>query len=390
MAKSTPEGCRYYKPVEQPTPTHGRRSPNASLAGGMHTNWPDGQSPIRPPGHGGPLCRCDSPGHAYPDSCANRDRFSEPNSNCPSAHCNSHPGCHVTPTPTLRPGQERFPPPPPPTPTPTPSIAATPTPGSSIELVDLSVVTDWAATGNFHNAWGGHQHRMVRTSVGVVYSSYLVEAEGDSPNSRAFRVARQSETGWEEIGGDAVFGEPVHLLNGADDTLYVIGWVAVGKVAMWTLAPGAGEFVRTEVPGTFHPGDPLYSAVGISAEGSLYLLASDGGSGDERGTWGVLQWSRYTTDDGWSGINETFMDYRYAYAYLLPEGDRRLEVVGNRDVPWPLLSDDPRINPESYAFNSIGYWRSRSPSRTARGNDCSRRGTDRRLPGAASVQQLQR
>ena len=236
-------------------------------------------------------------------------------------------------------------------------LTPTPTATPAIRLEEVSLVTDSAAVGNFHNAWGGHQTRIVRTSNGDVYTTYLVDAAGDSPNDREFRLARKSPAGWEVIGGGAVFGEPVQLVRGPDDELTVVGWLGKGKMAMWTLAPGTEELIRSDIPGSWHEGDPAYSAVGISRQGTIYLFASDGAGGSRPD--GLFQWARYVRDERrWSDLFEVTMDYRYTYGYVLPGDGGDLHVVANRDVVWSALGHDPGLDPGTYAFNAIGYWHS--------------------------------
>jgi hypothetical protein len=233
------------------------------------------------------------------------------------------------------------------------------TPESPIALEWVEVVTHQAAVGDFNNGWGGHQSRITRASGGHLYTVYTVmEASDQSPNARAFRLARRDGNTWSIIGGAPVYGEPVHVVRGPDDTVRMIAMVDNGRFAMWTLEPGSEDLVRSEIPGAWHDGDPAYSAVGINPQGDVYLLASVGGG--QPG--GQLQWARYAAESQtWGPFNEIETDYRYAYAYLFPAAAGKLGVVANRDVLWSVLSNDS-TNPDNYAFNSIGYWQASEPA----------------------------
>ncbi len=157
------------------------------------------------------------------------------------------------------------------------------------------------------------------------------------------------------IDGGAVFGEPVHLVRGPGDDLFIVGAVDQGKMAVWMLTCGAEKLVRTDILGAWHEGNPAYSAVGISADGVIYLMASNGGGGASPG--GLFQWAKYTPENGqWSDVFELQMDYRYAYAYLFPGHGDGLDVVANRDVLWTVLGQVPKDGTSAYAFNAIGYW----------------------------------
>lgn len=229
-------------------------------------------------------------------------------------------------------------------------------PDSPIRLDEVTVVTDQAALGDYNNAWGGHQARLARTPDGMLYTVYLVDAPGQGANDRAFRLAHKTIDGWEEVGGDTLWGEPPHVLAGPDGTIHVLGYQGAGRMSMWTLAPGSDELVRSELPSGWHDGDPSYSGASIAASGAVYLLASQGGG--EPG--GLLQWASYDPSGrNWTDVMEIVTEQRYAYAYLLAEDrDGPLGIVAGRDVLWGVLGDNPWFDPNDYAFNAISHWRS--------------------------------
>ena len=228
-------------------------------------------------------------------------------------------------------------------------------PGSEVRLIDISVVTDSAATGNYNNAWGGNQHRVVRNSAGVVFTEFIVPDHED-PDARRINVARRGEDGWEVIDSIPIGGTPGHLLTGPDDRLHLVVWAGwteeQGHVELWTSDSSGENFVREEVPGAWHSGDPLYGGAGINADGDVYVVACFGGG--EPG--GHFEWNSRDAGTGrWEGFSIVELDYRYAYPYVLP-GTGGFSVAAGRDVVWEALGYDRPCPDCEYAFDAVGTW----------------------------------
>lgn len=215
-------------------------------------------------------------------------------------------------------------------------------------LESLEQVTDQAEPGDAGNAWGGHQTRIVRTRRGV-FTAYTVAGQGYK--AKEWRLAQRTANGWSVVGRGIAGREPVNLLQGPDDTLYLTAWPE-GHPHLWTSRPGQGglTFTDTAIPGDWGQTDWPYQAAAMSADGFLYLLASGGEKP------GSFNWTRYSVRDGAWSFHSTPTDYRFCYTYVVPGPARELSLVSTRDVRWESLGYTQPAGAFGYVFNAVGAW----------------------------------
>ena len=202
--------------------------------------------------------------------------------------------------------------------------------------------------GDGGNAWGGHQTRLLRTSQGL-FTAYTVP--GTDSFHREWRLVQRRDDAWQIIAQGPSGRDPVNLLQGPDEGIYLIAWPE-GLPRIWTWTHSGGELALTEeaVPGKWKRTNWPYPSAGISSRGDLCLLASYGSKP------GQFQWACRSADKGRWTFHVTRIDYRYCYTYVMPGADGSLSLVSTRDVKWETLG---YLKPEGafgYAFNAIGLW----------------------------------
>lgn len=218
----------------------------------------------------------------------------------------------------------------------------------------VEVVANDAATGDGGNVWGGHQTRIVRTAQGL-FTVYTVP--GTDPLHRQWRLAQRTATGWQVVAQGASGREPANLLAAPDGQLFVIAWPD-GLPQLWSSHPeqeqatGKLTFTAQAVPGAWNQSNWPYAAAGISLGGDLCLLQS---SGEKPGQF--LWTYRRVTEARWH-FQQTPLDYRYCYTYVLPGTEGQLSFVSTRDVLWQTLNLKRPEQAFNYVFNAIKYWHS--------------------------------
>ena len=231
----------------------------------------------------------------------------------------------------------------------TASGTAVPSPTSAIALERLELVSDATSVGgDGGNAWGGHQTRLVRTSHGL-FTAYTVP--GEDSFHREWRLAQRTDQGWQIVAQGPSGRDPVNLLQGPDETIYLISWPE-GLPVIWTSSRRGGELTFTEeaVPGKWERTNWPYPSAGISPRGDLCLLAS------YLGKPAKFEWACRSAHRGRWTFHVTRMDYRYCYTYVMPAADGSLSLVSTRDVKWEALGYKKPENAFDYAFNAIGLW----------------------------------
>lgn len=220
----------------------------------------------------------------------------------------------------------------------------------SFNVPELEVVTDNAATGDGGNSWGGHQTRIVRTKDGV-FTAYTVDGSGYF--GKKWQLAWRQEDGtWPVIAEGDGGRDPINLLAAPDGTIYIISWP--NQIAtVWSGKPENGkiELKQERIPGLVETNWP-YASAGISENGDLCVLASQGG--DLPG--GFFSWACYLPARGHWIQKNTQLDYRFCYSYLFPETDGGLSIVSTRAVRWEVLGYEQPPNSFDYVYDAIGYW----------------------------------
>ena len=215
--------------------------------------------------------------------------------------------------------------------------------------VEFEVVSDSAAADGGGNAWGGHQCRVVRTQYGV-FTAYIVE--GIDPFMNEWYVVHKSSDGWNVIAQGVAGQEPVNLLAAPDGTLYVIGWPN-GTVRLWILERTGeswnahGQYIFGQLKGNWP-----YNSTGISPDGDICVISSEGGGDDE----GIFYMSYYDTAEQLWRDREIDLPYRYCYTYVFPMSEGGISLVSTRDVTWSALDYTKPEGAFNYVFNAFRYW----------------------------------
>lgn len=219
-----------------------------------------------------------------------------------------------------------------------------------VRLESLELVTDQAVPGSGGNCWGGHQTRIVRTRRGV-FTSYTVMGQGYT--AREWRLAQRTATGWQVIAHGVAGREPVNLLQGPQDRLYLIAWPE-GQPRLWTstIQGGRLSFSDALIPGDWGQTDWPYQGASINAQGDLYVIASGG----ERP--GEFKWATYQARTAQWSFHVTPLDYRFCYTYVIPGDKGQLAIVSTRDVRWESLGYTKLAGAFDYVFNAVKCWSS--------------------------------
>lgn len=226
-----------------------------------------------------------------------------------------------------------------------------PTSQLNIRQSAVELVSDEVAVGDGGNLWGGHQTRIVRTGDGV-FTAYIVPGADDL--HREWRLVKRDATdGWQVIAQGETGREPVNLLAAPDGTLYIFGWPG-GAATLWSGKPQGDEITMTPqlIPDQPNSNWP-YSSAGIASNGTLCLLASNGGETPG----GEFYWSCYLPESAQWLSRVTELDYRYCYTYVFPDALGGLSLVSTRDVRWSALGLETPQGAFDYAFNAFGFWR---------------------------------
>lgn len=216
---------------------------------------------------------------------------------------------------------------------------------------NLEIVTVDAATGKDGSNWGGHQSQIVRTKDGV-FTTFTID--GTDPLHRRWQLAkRQNNMTWLVIAENDSGREPVNLLASPEGKLYIIGWPnEIGT--LWSGKPDGNtiELEKELIPGAVVSNYP-YGAAGINLNGDLCILSSQGG----QKPGGSFKWSCYLAESNEWFYKTTYIDYKFAYSYIIPGKDEELSIVSSRDVRWSALGYKQPEGSFDYVFNAIGYWR---------------------------------
>ncbi len=220
-------------------------------------------------------------------------------------------------------------------------------PSGQVQVVDLEVLTQEAATGDGGNAWGGHQCRIVRTRDGV-FTAYTVPGMDDF--HREWRLVWRKDGEWRVVAQGMAGKDPVNLLAGPDGMLYVIGWPSGGGT-LWLGKPeGNGLEMRQEFIRGVVGGDWPYASAGIDENGNLCVLSSAGEKP------GYFFWACRPPEGGQWLMQQTTLAHRHCYTYVFPSG-RSLSLVSTRDVRWQVLGYRQPPDAFGYVFNAFHYWR---------------------------------
>ncbi len=213
------------------------------------------------------------------------------------------------------------------------------------------------STDDGGNEWGYHKNRIVRTSDGNLYT--VIQAPGTDDLHKEWQLfKRMGDNDWQKINSGVAGREPVNLLAGPQNELYIIGWPG-GHPMMWTSTNGGATFTSQDIPGTWVTNDWPYSAASITPSGDIYLVQTVGGTGNCCSAPGYFYWAYYKQSTGqWCSTKVTQYDYRDTYAFLLPTDSGQLTIVGAKTGNWANFgyTQPPAAGGFNYVYKAVREW----------------------------------
>ena len=225
-----------------------------------------------------------------------------------------------------------------------------------LERLEL-VTANAGSTDDGGNSWGNHKSRIVRTPDGNLYT--VVQAPGTDYLHKEWELfKRMGDNNWQEINNGVAGREPVNILAGPQNELYIIGWPG-GHPVMWTSADGGTTFTSQAIPGTWVVTDWPYAGASITPSGDIYLVQTIGGAGNCCSAPGYFYWAYYKRSTGqWSHVNMAQYDYRDTYAFLLPTDSGQLTVVGATTGKWADFgyTQPAAAGGFNYVYRAVREW----------------------------------
>jgi hypothetical protein len=213
----------------------------------------------------------------------------------------------------------------------------------------LELITDQAAVGSDGSNWGANKLRVIR-ALQNVFAVYIVDAE--KTGEREWRLAQRGDQQWKIIAKGPSGREPVNLLRGPKDELYVISWPdGLPQISRsTTAADGQRTFIASAIPGLWTRKDQPYHSAGIGANGDIWVLMSDGAKP------GIFDLAYYQAQTGRWLRRRVLVDYRHTYAFLFPNDNGALSLVASKDVRWEVQGYERPRGAFDYVFDGIKYW----------------------------------
>jgi Putative Ig domain len=273
---------------------------------------------------------------------------------------------------------------------------------ASPTLVQEDLVTSHASSYPSANGWGANGDRLVRSSNGDLYTTYV--ADGSDSDHFRWVLAKRAAAGmsWQVVASGATAAEPGNppaVLLGPSGTVYVItisSWnsAAAGAPQVWD----STSRTTRAIPGHWLTGaamersGALYPAAGIDAQGNIYVWenVSCPDFTYANGTAlhcqsinvpGAYYWAYRTASDGQWHAEQWQNTYRQAYDFLLAQSEPALSARARCTSASPSarglpLGGHARGNRERAARHRPGARRRRSHRRHRR-----RSGPVHRRPG---------
>ncbi len=224
---------------------------------------------------------------------------------------------------------------------------------TSPTLLQEDLVTGSASSYPSANDWGAQGDRLVRTSNGDLYTTYVTG--GASPEEFGWVLAKRSAgaTSWQVVASGATAhepGNPPQVLLGPTGTVFVIAispWNSTGQGApeIWDSV----SRTTTVIPGRWLTGakmenaGALYPSASIDTKGNIYVwedvpctsfIYANGTSPrcHSANIPGTYYWAYRTASDGQWHAEEWQSSFRQTYNFLLPDSNSAFRVVGTRDI----------------------------------------------------------
>ncbi|GCF11950.1 hypothetical protein KDI_55140 [Dictyobacter arantiisoli] len=238
------------------------------------------------------------------------------------------------------------------TPSPVPTATITPIPTSGTPtLTQLDQITHGAfgADNNYvPNSWGVQKNRVIRTSNGDVFTTYISAGAGNT--DRRWHLMRKTPTGnWQKLQSGDAGQEPINILRGPHDEIYLFTWPGTaGILNQISSSDGGRSFQTRQIPGEWIA-DQGYSGSTIDAQGNMVIFQTG------YNVPGVFYWSYYDAASQQWTFHTTTINYRYTYAFFFLGPKHDLTITAMRDVLRPELGY-PSSTGFNYIFNAIKYF----------------------------------
>ena len=234
------------------------------------------------------------------------------------------------------------------------TVVSTP-PGVPV-LDALDMVTGQAASEQTNglavpNGWGSFKNRIVRTSGGDLFTVYV--GDGASYQDRIWHVMHQApgSNTWVEMASGDAGEEPINILVGPHDELYVFAWPGTkGRLMEYESTDLGRHFTSSEIAGNWdiHQG---YTGCGINAAGDIVVVQT------AQDIPGIFRWVYYAPASGKWSYHESRLNVRHTYTYVFPGYHNDLTLVAMRDATRSELGyADGSSDGSSYLFNEISYY----------------------------------
>ena len=215
--------------------------------------------------------------------------------------------------------------------------------------------TEDSATASVPNGWGTHKSRIVRTSTGDLFTTYIDAGSGAFNRTWHLMHLAPGSTTWQDLHQDNAGEEPVNIILDPNDGIHVFFWPGtIGTLDEYTSTNLGQSGTTTQIPGNWNGSPPNdteqgYSGATVNSNGNMIVFQT----GNDQP--GILNWSFYDpTTNGWSFHTLQIDQFRFTYFYSFLGNNRDLQLVGMRDVHPNELN--PSWPSSGYTFNRISYF----------------------------------
>ncbi len=158
---------------------------------------------------------------------------------------------------------------------------------------------------------------------------------------------------WQEIKTGNAGVEPINILRGPHDEIHLFAWPGnQGKLQHLVSRDAGKSFQSAWIPGSWAgPPEQGYSGSGINGNGDIVFFQT----GAEKP--GVFNWTYYNAAKQTWTFHSNVFDYRYTYAFVMPDENKDLTIVAMRDVTRTELGYPAAPSGDfNYIYNAIKYF----------------------------------
>jgi len=199
------------------------------------------------------------------------------------------------------------------------------------------------------NGWGSHKNRIVRTSGGDLFTVFV--GDGAASTDRTWHMMHQApgSSSWVEMASGDAGQEPINILVGPHDELYIFTWPGTkGQLMEYESTDLGQHFISSQIDGTWDTSQG-YTGSGINAVGDIVVVQTG------HDVPGIFRWAYYSPASGKWSYHENTLDVRHTYTYVFPGYNNDLTLVAMRDALRSELGY-PSVPNFNYIFNEISYY----------------------------------